>query len=174
MWVHASVFVVLHGPDWMLTSFVDRLERAGGRPVRLGEQGTRAEPGHAYLAPGDQHLAVRPGPPTITVTKGPLENFIRPAADPLLRSMAATFGPYGVAVVLTGMGKEGAKGAAHVAAAGGAVLVQDPKSAAAPSMPGTVVNEGLATEIGDLTALAGALGRRIPALSRKLQAASVS
>ena len=171
---HAAAFVVLHGPDWMLSSFPARLEKDARCTALLAENDAEAAAGVAYLAPGDRHLTLEPGSVRMKVAKTPLENFIRPAADPLFRTAATTFGRFCVAVVLTGMGRDGTKGAAHVAAAGGLVLAQDPATATAPSMPRTIVDEGLAKETAPIPELATITGDAISDLALELQAAARS
>ena len=170
----AAVFVVLHGPDWMLTSFSSRLEKETGIPVLLGSDKMTAEPGTIYLAPGDHHMTLAPksGMVEVEINRGPKENYIRPAVDPLFRGLAATFGQYAVAAVLTGMGKDGTKGAAHITAAGGTVLAQEPSTATAPSMPSSVIAAGLATQKGSLTMLGTLIGKHVDRLSKRLKAES--
>ncbi len=131
----AAVFVVQHGPEWMMPVLAARLAKESGLRAEVAEGGRAAEAGAVFLAPGDRHLTVVPGTLALEVLDAPKENFVRPAADPLLRSVAAAFGRYGIAVVLTGMGRDGAEGSRAVADAGGLVLVQDPAPAVAPSMP---------------------------------------
>jgi two-component system chemotaxis response regulator CheB len=90
-----------------------------------------------YVAPPDHHLLVRGG--RCIVVRGPRENGVRPAIDPLFRSAAAEFGRRAVAVVFSGSGDDGASGAAGIAARGGTVIVQDPDEASFPGMPETTI-----------------------------------
>lgn len=139
----AAIFVVLHGPAWMMDSFAQRLERESNHKVLVGSHGMKVVPGYVYLAPGDEHMIVNKQSMCIELNKNPKENFVRPAADPLFRSVATTFGKHSLGVVLTGLGCDGAKGASVIAQAGGTVLVQDPASATAPSMPQSVIATGI-------------------------------
>ena len=97
----------------------------------------------------------------IHVHDGPPENSVRPAADVLFRSAAAVYAGELLALVLTGMGRDGLQGAAAVRAAGGTVLVQDQASAVVGSMPGAVVDAGLADAVVPLADLASEVGRRL-------------
>jgi len=90
----------------------------------------------------------------IRLTTEPPENFVRPAADPLFRSLAEVFGAKTLAVVLTGMGRDASLGAQAIRNAGGRVFVQDPNFAVAASMPRTVIGLGLADQILSLDAIA--------------------
>ena len=128
----AAFFLVQHGPEWMLSTFTSRIQGDTSLEVVLGSQGMPVKPGHLYLAPGDRHLTVRPGHYTLKVSNDPPENFVRPAADPLFHSTAEAFGRYCVGVILTGMGRDGTRGAAYIHRVGGVVLAQDPSSAMAP------------------------------------------
>jgi two-component system chemotaxis response regulator CheB len=91
------------------------------------------KPGHVYLAPADYHLLVSPGELHLSVDDAVA--YSRPSVDVLFDSAAEAYGSGVVAVVLTGANADGARGAAKVKKNGGFVVVQDPKSAEAPSMP---------------------------------------
>ena len=95
----------------------------------------------------------------------------RPAADLLFRSGAQAFGPYGIGVVLTGMGRDGAAGAVDIQEAGGTVLVQDPETAVAPGMPRSVIEMEGATEVTGLVLLGRAITRHVGEVAIGLNAA---
>ncbi len=80
-------------------------------------------------------------------TPGPPENFCRPAVDPLFRSVAKTYGGATLAVVLTGMGQDGRRGAEALRAAGAEVIVQDEATSVVWGMPGAIATAGLANEV---------------------------
>ncbi len=164
----AAFFLVQHGPEWMLSTFTSRIQGDTSLEVVLGSQGMAVEPGHLYLAPGDRHLTVRPGHYTLKVSNDPPENFVRPAADPLFHSTAEAFGRYCVGVILTGMGRDGTRGAAYIHKVGGVVLAQDPGSAMAPSMPQTVIEAGLAKRTAPLSKMGSFIGREAEQLSGQL------
>jgi two-component system chemotaxis response regulator CheB len=161
----AAVLVVQHGRDWMLEALAERLGSVSLMPVHLGEEGMPVEEGTVYLAPGGRHMTVAGDSLELRLRDDPPENFLRPAADPLFRSLADAFGPRCLAVVLTGMGRDGALGAARVLAAGGAVLAQDPGGAVAPSMPQTLVAAGIPDAVLSLDRLAGEMVRRLASVA---------
>lgn len=165
----AAIFVLLHGPVWMLESFTTRLQTVARMPVCLVEDGMVAEPGKIYIAPGNRHLQVIPVSFRLRLADTPPENYVRPSADPLLRSFAQAFGGFSVVAVLTGMGRDGAVGAAQVADVGGIVIAQDPATAVAGSMPQTIINLGLAREVAPLFEMAQSINLAIGRLSATLR-----
>ena len=128
-----AVLVVLHVSARAHSVLAEILDRQCSVHVVTAAQAEPIRAGHVYVAPPDRHLTVVG--PLLTLTTGPPENGVRPAVDPLLRSLAAEHGPASVAVVLSGALGDGAGGARAVADAGGRVFVQDPREAIVSSMP---------------------------------------
>jgi two-component system chemotaxis response regulator CheB len=106
-------------------------------PVSDAVDGTALRPGNVYLAPPDRHMIV--GQERIHLSDGQHEKGRRPAVDPLLRSMAMTFGPRTIGVVLSGDLDDGVAGLLAVHRAGGVTVVQSPDDARCPGMPGAAV-----------------------------------
>jgi two-component system chemotaxis response regulator CheB len=158
---NAAFYIVQHGPPWMLETFSQRLQRESKLKVILGSNGIKSEPGNIYVAPGDKHMRIEKGSMKILLDDGPKENFVRPAADPLFRTIADAFGKYSFGVVLTGLGRDGAQGAAQIASAGGTVIIQDPETAVAPSMPRTAISSVPKHKIYPLADIAKALSEMI-------------
>lgn len=130
--LRAAVFIVLHvGSHKSELPFL--LDRLGGLPARHAEDGEPIKPGQIYVAPPDHHLVIERG--RISLTKGPRENWARPAIDPLFRSAADVYGANVIGVILTGALNDGTAGLYQVAQAGGTTIVQDPADAINPSMP---------------------------------------
>ncbi|WP_104105544.1 chemotaxis response regulator protein-glutamate methylesterase [Nocardioides sp. 616] len=150
------VVVVQHMPPVFTTMFAARLDRVCALEVHEAGEGDVLRPGHVYVAPGGRHLALvacAEGARTALLDTPP-ENFCRPAVDVLFRSAAAVYGPRVLALVMTGMGQDGAAGSHAVALRSGRVLAQDEASSVVWGMPGAVVHAGLATEVLALDALA--------------------
>lgn len=155
--------VTLHGPEWMFGSVVEALQRHARLRVVLAEDGARAEPGNVYFACKGRHLLIDPALRLRLDGSAP-EHFLRPAADPMFRSVARSLGSHALAVVLTGMGQDGAAGAAEIAAAGGKVLVQDPATAVVGGMPSATIELGVASAVVPLSAMGRAIVRHVEAL----------
>jgi two-component system, chemotaxis family, protein-glutamate methylesterase/glutaminase len=156
------VLVAQHMPPMFTTILAERLARATGRETKEGVDGERLVPGTIYVAPGDHHMTVRQtGTPSLRISGGPLVNFCRPAADPLFSSVAASFGPAALGVVLTGMGQDGAAGARAIADAGGSVIAQDEASSVVWGMPGAAVASGACAALLPPLGIADAIAKLV-------------
>ena len=157
------ILVVQHMAPMFTRLLAERLHRIGGLSVREAADGDVLRPSTVYVAPGDRHLQLASGAGEVRVVldDGPPENYCRPAADVLFRSAVEIYRGRTLAVVLTGMGRDGLRGCAGVRAAGGQVLVQDPATAVMPSMPGSVLEAGLAHAALPLDLLARELVARV-------------
>lgn len=153
------VVVVQHMPPVFTRQLAQRLDRLGPVRVHEAEQGQVLEPGHAYVAPGDRHLAVRyaAGELVAHLDDGPPVNYCRPAVDVLLRSAVDAVRGELLAVVLTGMGADGRAGAEAVVQAGGTVVVQDEPTSVVWGMPGAVATAGWAHAVLPLGEIADAV-----------------
>jgi len=109
------------------------LNDAGRLPASHVTAETKLEPGQIYIAAPDRHMMVVDS--TAVTSRGPRENWARPAIDPLFRSAAEVFGPKVIGVILTGMLNDGTPGLYEIKRRGGVAVVQDPDDAEAPSMP---------------------------------------
>lgn len=129
----AAVFAVLHIPARSTGILATVASAAGPLPVRQAEEGMPIERGHVYIAAPDHHMILTDG--HIRLGRGPRENMVRPAIDPLFRSAAAAYGPRVIGVVLSGLLSDGAAGLNAIKRCGGIALVQDPGDALADEMP---------------------------------------
>jgi two-component system chemotaxis response regulator CheB len=145
----APVLIAQHMPPTFTTVLAEHLARTTGRSAAEAKHGEVIRAGRIYLAPGGFHMRVgrRAGDPVIIVDDGPRINSCRPAVDALFSSAAAVWGPWNLGLVLTGMGSDGARGAAQLVAAGGRVIVQDETSSVVWGMPGSVAQAGLASAV---------------------------
>jgi two-component system chemotaxis response regulator CheB len=157
------ILIVQHMPPLFTHLLAERLNSLGRLKVREGKYGTVLQPGEAWIAPGDQHMTVlRRGTEfVIGLNHAPPENSCRPAVDVLFRSVAQTYKAHALAIVLTGMGSDGARGAAVIRAAGGQVIVQDEASSVVWGMPGSVVAAQAADHVYPLDRLGVEALRRV-------------
>lgn len=139
------------------------LDRRCPLPVAEARHGERLVPGVVRLAPPDQRLLVRRGG-TLTLSRSMLVHYVRPSADLLFESAAAAYGERVVAVVLTGTGIDGCRGAAAVRQMGGHVIVQGEATSAFFGMPGAVIASGEADLVLPLEGVGPAIGTLIAGL----------
>jgi two-component system chemotaxis response regulator CheB len=158
--VPVPILIVQHMPPMFTKILAERLDLKSALRVQEGVDGVRLQPGTVYVAPGDRHMEVG-SRDRLHVYDGPHENSCRPSVDPLFRSVAAPFGPSALAIVLTGMGRDGLRGAEDVALARGHLVVQDEATSVVWGMPGFVSRAGLADAALPLAALPGEIVRRI-------------
>jgi two-component system chemotaxis response regulator CheB len=148
----AAVLIVQHMPAGFTKSLAQRLDTVS--PIRIdeAEDGEPVVHGRVYLAPGGFHMTVRDNGegPAIALDTSPSVWGVRPAADLLFRSAAALFGASTVAVVLTGMGRDGAEGTRVVREAGGLALIQDRESATIFGMPQAAIQCAGADRVASL------------------------
>ena len=131
--VPMAVFVVLHLPAQSQNLLPGILRRSGPLQAIAAVDGMAIEHECIYAAPPDYHLLIEPG--HVRVVRGPKENRLRPAIDPLFRSAARAYGPRVVGVVLTGTLDDGTAGLLAVKRRGGIAVVQDPDEALYSGMP---------------------------------------
>jgi len=167
--IYASFFIVQHGPSWMLETFAQRLQKETKLKVSLAANNIEIEKGCIYIAPGDKHLRIEQHTFKMLLDEGPKENFVRPAADPLFRSIASAFGKYSIGVILTGLGRDGAQGAAQISSVQGVVIVQDPETAVAPSMPRTVIEGGVPHKLAPLSTIGKVIAETAFPLAARLK-----
>lgn len=148
----AAVLIVLHIPARGIGMLSTVAAAAGPLPVFQAEDGMTIEHGHVYIGAPDHHMLVEG--PHLRLGRGPRENMVRPAIDPLFRSAAISFGPRVIGVVLSGLLSDGASGLSAIKRCGGLALVQDPSDAAADEMP----RRALEAATVDLCVSGGRLG----------------
>ena len=147
-----GIVITQHMPPGFTSSFAKRLDSVSKIKVieAMGEE--RIIPGHAYLAPGDKHLTVvRSGADfRIKLTDGPRVSGHKPSVDVMFQSVADSVGSNALAVILTGMGKDGASGIRSIAEQGGYTFSQDEASSIIFGMPQEAIKTGCINEIVSL------------------------
>lgn len=147
--VKQPILITQHMPATFTTILAEHISRVSGWDAREGQDGEVVTGGRVYIAPGDFHMLVevKGADKIIRLSKGPPENFCRPAVDPMLRSISAAYGKRVLAAILTGMGADGAKGGKVVVEAGGTVIAQDEASSVVWGMPGAAATAGICSAI---------------------------
>ncbi len=153
------VVIVQHMPPVFTRRLAERLAGNGKLNVHEGTSGQPLTPGEIIIAPGDHHAVVtrRGNELSLVLNQDPPENSCRPSVDVLFRSAASVCQAGVLAVVLTGMGKDGLNGCQRIAQAGGQVFVQDEATSVVWGMPGHVANAGLADKVLPLQQLGKAI-----------------
>ena len=148
----SRVLIVQHMPEVFTKSFSMRLRRVCGLDVREAQHGDLLEPGEVLVAPGNHHLVLRfaAGVYTVDVLAGPTVNGHRPSIDVMFSSVAEAAPRTSVAVLLTGMGRDGAQGLLKIRQAGGRTLAQDEASSVVFGMPRAAVEIDAAEHVTGL------------------------
>ncbi len=156
------VVIVQHMPEMFTRMFAKRLDEQCTLSVCEVVDRQRLAPGHAYVAPGNFHLMVKRAGKAIEarVQQGPPVNRHRPSVDVLFDSVAA-FSAQATAVILTGMGGDGAAGMRRIRAAGGQTLAQDEASCVVFGMPKTAIEAGAVDHVLPLDSLAERIMARV-------------
>jgi two-component system chemotaxis response regulator CheB len=153
------VLIVQHMPPIFTRCLAERLAARSELTVVESEGSERLSAGTVYIAPGHRHLEVVQDERGVfsQLTEGPAENSCRPSADVLFRSLVRVYGGGVLAVVLTGMGQDGARGAREIQEAGGRVIAQSGPTCVVWGMPKVIEENGIADAIVPLPEMAAAI-----------------
>lgn len=158
----AAYLVVQHLPAGFTSSLVRRLQRVTSVNVVEAEAGMQVDEGVAYLAPHGSHMRVGGmNLKRIALEDSPAVHGVRPAADPLLESVAGHYATKSVGVVLTGMGSDGARGLQMIREAGGDTIAQDEATSVVWGMPGASARSGAAARVVPLGGVATEIRRAV-------------
>ena len=155
------VLVVQHIARGFTQGLVDWLGNTVSLPVQIAHDGALAAPGHVYVAAEGLHLELRHR--RLVLRAGEPVGSHMPSADVLLSSMASDLRERALAVVLTGMGRDGARGARAVHDAGGKVIAQDESTSVVYGMPKAAAELGAVDEVLPIGEIASAIIRRVQA-----------
>ncbi len=153
-----GIVIVQHMPEKFTKSFADRLNELCRIQVREAQDGDRVMPGLALIAPGSKHMRIRRSGAEYrveVVVEDPV-NRHRPSVDVLFESAARALGPNAVAVMLTGMGNDGARGMKLMHDAGARTIAQDEATCVVFGMPREAIATGAVEQILPLEAIAQA------------------
>ena len=149
------ILMVQHMPPVFTRLLAERLDGLSALQVVEAAQGSAVIPGRVLLGAGNYHLKVRRtgGNVVASLDQDTPENSCRPAVDVLFRSAADLYGGAVIAVVLTGMGQDGLRGAQVLRALGAYIVAQDEPSSVVWGMPGSIVKAGIADAVVDVNSV---------------------
>jgi two-component system chemotaxis response regulator CheB len=154
-----SILVVQHMPSGFTEMFAKRLDETCALRVKEAQSGDLLLAGRVLICPGNRHLKVKKlplGNVAVLSEEAPVQGH-RPSVDVLFRSLAQEFGNQGVAVIMTGMGDDGASGLGAIRAAGGLTIAQSEESCVVYGMPKAAIERGYVTRVVHLEDLPNTL-----------------
>ncbi|WP_082445328.1 chemotaxis-specific protein-glutamate methyltransferase CheB [Sphingomonas sp. Leaf28] len=144
------IVITQHLPASFMPYFAAQIALLAGRPCDVATDRLRVRPGRIIVAPGDAHLkcvALGEDGAAFRLTHELAASGCMPSVDPMLASIAEVYGARMIAIILSGMGRDGAEGARRVRDRGGCVIAQDQKSSVVWGMPGAVAAAGVADAV---------------------------
>lgn len=154
-----TILIVQHMPEGFTEMFSRRLDEICAIRVKEAQSGDLLLPGRALVCPGSRHLKVRRLPlgDVAVLSDEPRVNGHRPSVDVLFKSVAEEFGNKAIALLMTGMGEDGAQGFGLVKQAGGMTIAQNEDSCVVYGMPKAAIERGYALRVVGLEAIANTL-----------------
>lgn len=154
-----SIVVVQHMPEGFTEMFAHRLNESCAIEVKEAQSGDLLLAGRALICPGNRHIKVRRMPlgNIAVLSDDEKMNGHRPSVDVLFRSVANEFGPQSIAVLMTGMGEDGAEGMGLIKAAGGVTIAQSEASCVVYGMPKAAIERGYTNRVVSLDAMANTI-----------------
>lgn len=166
--VMPPIVITQHMPAGFTRTFADRLNKLTRFNVKQAEDGERLLPCHAYVAPGDQHLEIIKvgGSFKAKLSQGDKVSGHRPSVDVLFHSVAQYAGENATAVILTGMGKDGADGIKAIDMQGGKTFAQGEQSCVVFGMPKEAIKRGAIHHVVELPQLGDKLLQYLASVNR--------
>lgn len=149
------IAIVQHMPKEFTFRFASRLNSISEYSVKEAEDGDKLEPGCALVAPGDYHMVLekRSGGIFVKLNKDAPINNVRPSLEPTLISASRIDGANSIAVILTGMGKDGQVGVQFIKQAGGKIIAQSKESSVVFGMPKRAIDTGCVDVVADISVI---------------------
>jgi two-component system chemotaxis response regulator CheB len=154
-----TIVIVQHMPEGFTEMFARRLDDCCAIDVKEAQSGDVLIAGRALIAPGNRHIKVRRMSlgDIVVLSDEDRVNGHRPSADVLFRSVASEFGPLSAAILMTGMGEDGAEGMGEVKSAGGITIAQNEETCVVYGMPKAAIERGYAVRVVPLDAMANTI-----------------
>jgi len=156
----AAILVVIHMPPIFTETYAQRLAERTGFLSKEAQDRDKLEAGKIFVAPGGKHIKVMKGG-IIKIINDLPDAIYKPSIDLAIESAAEVFRQDTIAVILTGMGNDGAKGIRKVKEFGGKVIAESEKSAVVFGMPRAAAETGLVDYIEDAHRISGILERLV-------------
>jgi two-component system chemotaxis response regulator CheB len=165
-----GILIAQHMPPGFTRSFAERMNKISSITVKEGEDGERVLPGHAYIAPGGQHMELVRSGANYHIRLNDLApvNRHRPSVDMLLQSVAKSAGKNAVGAILTGMGNDGAQGLLEMRKTGAWTIAQSEKTCVVYGMPRDAVKLEAACEVVDLDKISQQILNNVTAQARRI------
>jgi two-component system chemotaxis response regulator CheB len=159
-----AILVVQHMPDGFTKLFAKRLDETCSIRVKEAQSGDLLLAGRVLICPGNRHMKIKKLPlgNVVVLSEEAPVNGHRPSVDVLFRSVAAEFGSQATAVLMTGMGEDGASGLGAIRAAGGTTIAQSQATCVVFGMPKAAIERGYAMRVADLQEMPGILLAQSP------------
>jgi two-component system chemotaxis response regulator CheB len=144
------IVITQHMPASFTSILAQHITSQTGVTAIEGQDGMTIEAGKAYIAPGGKHMLFEKSQANDLIVKiddGPMENFCKPAVDPMLRSLISIYGNKILCAILTGMGSDGLKGAQQLTTSGGFLYAQDAETSVVWGMPGAVATADICSGV---------------------------
>lgn len=151
------VIIAQHMPEAFLTSFAKRLDQSIGLKVKIAEEGEEVRPGVIYIADGsgNMQLTRKMHKVRVSYTQDRFREFNNPSIDCLMTSVAEVYGDRGIGLILTGMGRDGARGLSDIHDNGGLCIAQDEKTSVIFGMPKAAISRNCVDIVLPLNDIAG-------------------
>lgn len=151
--IPCGIVIVQHMPPGFTKSLAERLDSLSSVTVKEAEHNDVIRPGYVFIAPGDYHMLIERegGKTVIKLNQNSPIGGHRPAVDPLMESVARTYGSKAIGVILTGMGRDGAKGIEAIKRQNGYTIAEDQSTAVVYGMPKAAIELGVVDKIVPIT-----------------------
>ncbi len=153
------ILITQHLPSSFIPVFARQIEVASGRPTHIADDGTEIRKGEVAIATGHGHMDIRRTGDRLVarISSEPARSGCLPSVDPMLRSASDACNGRVLAVILSGMGRDGIEGVEHLIEAGGTVWTQNADTSAVWGMPGAVTKAGFSSYVASPNELGAAL-----------------
>ncbi len=157
------ILVVQHMPAGFTTEFAQSLDRISPLVIKEAEEGDLIKPGRVFIAPGNYHLSVsrKRLADTVQLSQEDAVNGHRPSVDVLFSSVVKIYGKRILAIIMTGMGRDGAKGIGEIYHAGGLTVAQDSETSVVYGMPRVAFETGVIDSVVALPDMADTINRLV-------------